>query len=220
MVVSEVMGGEVNFDNIYFSQEGEDIILSKMYYDQKEGFYVDIGAHHPIKFSNTYKYYLQGWRGINIDAMPNSMKAFYEKRSRDINLEVGVSERSDVLSFYIFDQPGLNTFDEVTAKNHSKNYNIPIKDVVKVQTFPLSKILDEHMPSGVAIDFMSIDVEGLDLVVLKSNNWNKYRPTVILIECIDTSLEELLSSDIHIYLVDMGYKLISKTFHTVIYKIG
>ena len=57
-----------------FSQEGEDLVLARIFEGKKNGFYVDIGAHHPTRFSNTHYFYRRGWSGINIDAMPGSMK--------------------------------------------------------------------------------------------------------------------------------------------------
>lgn len=62
---------------------------SKSFRKKKIGFYVDVGAHHPMRFSNTYFFYRMGWSGINIDAMPGSMKEFKKYRRRDINLELG-----------------------------------------------------------------------------------------------------------------------------------
>jgi hypothetical protein len=62
--------------NQSYSQEGEDMVLYRTFETVKEGFYVDVGAHHPDRFSNTYKFYKQGWRGINIDAMPGGMDPF------------------------------------------------------------------------------------------------------------------------------------------------
>ena len=73
--------------NICYSQNGEDLILNRFLENKKNGFYIDIGAHHPIRFSNTYLFYKKGWRGINIDAMPGSMDLFNKIRSRDINIE-------------------------------------------------------------------------------------------------------------------------------------
>ena len=73
-----------------YSQEGEDRILQRLFENQTPGFYVDIGAHHPRRFSNTYIFYKQGWRGINVDATPGSMFLFRVFRKRDINLEIAV----------------------------------------------------------------------------------------------------------------------------------
>ena len=64
------------YHRLYYSQEGEDILLARFFFGKSQGFYVDIGAHHPQRLSNTYHFYLQGWRGINIDAMPGSMSSF------------------------------------------------------------------------------------------------------------------------------------------------
>ena len=73
-----------------FSQNGEDLILNRLLENKSNGFFVDVGAHHPVRFSNTYLSYLNGWNGINIDAMPNSMMIFDKIRPRDINIEVGL----------------------------------------------------------------------------------------------------------------------------------
>lgn len=81
----------VRFHTKSYSQEGEDLLLSRIFGDKKDGFYIDVGAHHPFRFSNTYLLYKRGWRGINIDAMPGSMKLFNRFRPRDINIECGVA---------------------------------------------------------------------------------------------------------------------------------
>src|SRR6185437_4393165 len=79
------------FLNCSFSQEGEDLVLAREFEGKTKGFFVDVGAHHPIRFSNTFKFYLQGWRGINIDAMPGSIAFHARVRLEDINLEVPIS---------------------------------------------------------------------------------------------------------------------------------
>src|SRR5580658_8816405 len=77
-----------------FSQEGEDMILASFFEGKKNGFYVDVGAHHPKRFSNTHHFYIRGWRGINVDATPGSMKLFRRTRPDDINIEAAVSDQS------------------------------------------------------------------------------------------------------------------------------
>ena len=90
----------------------------------QHGFFVDVGAHHPQRFSNTYYFYLKGWSGINIDAMPGSMKIFDDLRSRDINLEIPISDKSEILTYYEFDEPALNSFslslshERITTTNY------------------------------------------------------------------------------------------------------
>ncbi|MFM6476289.1 MAG: hypothetical protein ACKPGH_22810, partial [Dolichospermum sp.] len=98
------------FHKISFSQDGEDIVIAELFNNKPEGFYVDVGAHHPQRFSNTYYFYLNGWSGINIDAMPGSMKIFDDLRPRDINLEIPISDKSEILTYYEFDETSINSF--------------------------------------------------------------------------------------------------------------
>ena len=94
-----VYSDEVEFGRLSFSQYGEDLVLGSLL-AKKEGFYVDVGSYDPIRFSNTYYFYRQGWRGINIDPMPGSKKIFDDRRPRDINIEVGISDRPGVERYY------------------------------------------------------------------------------------------------------------------------
>lgn len=206
------------FKTKIYSQEGEDLILKEFLSDIKNGFYVDIGAHHPIRFSNTYLFYKMGWSGINIDAMPGSMKAFKRKRPRDINLERGISGKKGFLIYYMFDEPALNSFSEGLSKERDRNSEFKIIGKKKIKTYPLSYVLDKYLPKGKVIDFMSIDVEGLDLVVLKSNDWKKFSPRYILIECIEKDIEGIQKEEIYTFLKDKGYTIVGKTYRTLVFK--
>lgn len=199
-----------------YSQSGEDLILRQIFVDKADGFYVDVGAHHPKRYSNTFYFYTRGWRGINIDAMPGSMKAFQQTRPHDINLELGISENEGEMTFYVFNEPALNTFDaEVARQNNKEPFRVVNK--VKVRTLSLANVLNQYLPQGQHIDFLSIDVEGLDLVVLKSNNWAQFRTDVILVESHDFEMDEPMACDVYRYLIDQGYKCIAKTTMTLVF---
>lgn len=207
-------------NKIYFSQEGEDIVLNRLFENKIGGFYIDIGAHHPTRFSNTYFFYLKGWRGINVDAMPGSMKKFNELRPLDINLELAVSDKNEILNYYQFNDPALNTFSINEVELIGENSNYFVENTLKIPTITLAQILDKHVNnSNVNIDFMSIDVEGLDLNVLKSNNWEKYRPTILLVESLREELYEISNSETFKFLEQKGYKLVAKTVNTFFYKL-
>lgn len=205
------------YQNISYSQEGEDLIIARILNNKENGFYVDVGAHHPKRFSNTYKFYLNGWRGINIDAMPGSMVLFQKLRPRDINIEAGVASQKGELLYHVFNEPALNTFVEEEAKRKNGKYGYFIIDKKKIKVLPLSEILDLHLKPSDKIDFLTIDVEGLDFEVIQSNNWQRYRPKLILIEELRSSREES-KQNISSFLIDLGYALYAKTFNTLIFK--
>src|SRR5690606_15965677 len=118
------------------------------------GFYVDVGAHHPTHYSNTYLFYKRGWRGINIDAMPGSMEPFRKLRPHDINLEIPISSKTEILPFYIFNRPTLNTFSRAEADRKNGWGNFKLIKTIEMEAFPLSEILDKYLPKGQKIDFM------------------------------------------------------------------
>ena len=157
-----------------YSQEGEDMLLARFFEGTEKGFFVDIGAHHPIRFSNTYHFYKNGWRGINIDATPGSMEPFKVLRPEDINIEVGISVNEGNLTYYLFEEPALNTFSEERVKFLTEQTPFKLKKTVTVRTKTLAQILDENISDEKKIDFLSIDIEGLDFEILQTNNWNKY----------------------------------------------
>lgn len=212
---------QYEYVNMSYSQEGEDLFLNRIFADKREGFYVDIGAHHPKRFSNTYSFYRRGWRGINIDAMPGSMRLFNEQRPEDINLEVGISvDNNKVLKYFIFNEPGLNTFSEEVAKKNDGIYNrYYITDILELKVERLDSILDAYLPKNQHIDFFSIDVEGLDLQVLQSNNWEQYRPDIILVESDDSpDIQAHINSEIAAFLNSVNYQFIGKTFKTLFFQ--
>jgi FkbM family methyltransferase len=197
-----------------FAQEGEDLILERMFEHQVDGVYVDVGAHHPRRFSNTLLLYRRGWHGVNIDATPGSMDAFKKQRPRDINLEIGVTSAVEERDFYVFDEPALNTFDGTRAKSLD-NPPYKITGVHKVKCAPLAAILKEH---GLrTIDLLTIDAEGFDFEVLKTLDWNVSRPRVVVMEQHIRDVEEMFGTELHRYLRERGYRLGAKTFNSVFY---
>ena len=215
----------INFKNNYldgyalksYSQEGEDMILRRLFEKQQTGFYVDVGAHHPKRFSNTYFFYKRGWRGINIDAMPGSMQIFNTIRPRDINIEKPVSDKTQVLTYYAFNEPALNGFSKELSQERDGKGNYFIEFTKDIETSTLEEILDTNLPRGQEIDFLSIDVEGLDFMVLKSNNFSKYKPKIILIEILGSSLNDIEKNEISKYLKQYDYSLYAKAVNTVIF---
>ena len=201
-----------------YSQEGEDLILRKVFGRKNNGFYIDIGAHHPKRFSNTFFFYKKGWKGINIEARPGSKILFDKIRPRDINLDFAISSEPKELTYYMFNEPALNGFSTQNVENlkDSKEYKI-IKEI-KLNTQRLDTVLTQYLTPTQNIDFMSIDVEGLDYDVLISNNWNLFKPKIIVIE--DPNYDFKNGSQISNFLEKYDYKLFAKTFNSCFYSIS
>jgi len=205
---------------ISYAQEGEDLILSRIFevLGVKKGFFVDVGAHHPFRFSNTYYFYKRGWTGINIDACPGTMKLFRFLRPRDITIECGVSSKEGILTYYSFNEPALNTFSEVEAQN-KKSSRYKVVNQIQIPVVTLKRILDENLPLGKKIDFMSIDVEGFDHEVICSNDWRKYQPTIIALELLNSSIEDVRLHPTAAILFEQKYKILAKTHNTYFFSL-
>jgi len=199
-----------------YAQEGEDRILLRIFEARGVGFYVDVGAHHPTRFSNTHLLYLDGWRGINIDAMPGSMRAFDKARPDDVNLEMGVAEALGTLRYHMFNEPALNSFSAEVAQAHEEDPRFRVVRTVELPVMPLAAILERHAPQGVKIDLLSVDVEGLDLEVLRSNNWGRHRPTVVCVEAWHEGDGHLATDE---FLRAQGYVPAARTHNTQLYQV-
>lgn len=179
--------------------------------------------------SNTKFFYDRGWHGINIEPNAETIKLFLQKRKRDINLNIGIGslftrDRNGAI-FYEFETESLSTFSRKQAKLLAKcGYKLRRK--ITIPMFQLKDVMRKYITS--AIDFMSVDVEGLDLDVLKSNDWNKYRPKLLCIETINfidflSSTSNTLrscrrKSVIDKYLTSKGYKKFFENGLNTLYK--
>jgi FkbM family methyltransferase len=190
-----------------FSQNGEDLTIHKLLKNKKSGFYVDIGANDPTRFNNTKYFYQKGWSGINIEPDFNCFTKISKARQRDINLNLGIGRMSSNLVFYKFIPHTLSTFSGKEARRYLKQgYKLRGKKIVRVKK--LSEVLDENIKDR-KIDFMTIDTEGYDLEVLKSNDWSKYKPKVICIESVRHSIGKPKQvTSLESYLTVVGYSKI------------
>jgi hypothetical protein len=202
-----------------YSQEGEDLIALRFFNFKNTGFYLDIGAHHPKRFSNTYLLYKRGWSGINIDAMPGSMLPFKIWRARDINLEFALGPKKETKTFYVLNEPALNTFDEKLALERIQNPIYKIINKVSMEVLPLAQILETYLSPNQALDFLTIDVEGLDLEILKTNDWGKYRPKLICVEIYAQNMKEIIASELSSFLQSHQYEFLYRSGNSCFFKL-
>ena len=200
-----------------YSQFGEDAVLRGLMKERVadrsyRGFWVDIGAHHPVRHSNTKMFSDLGWRGINVDAMDESIRLFKKVRRRDINVHAGVGDAAGEMDYYVFTDPAYNSFSKDWMKE-MEGAEVPKVRKVRVET--LKALLDKHLPSGQHIDFLDVDVEGLDLAVLRSNDWTRYCPDFILVEIRGP---EPWHSPVADYLLSVGYVFAAQCRFTTVFK--
>lgn len=194
-----------------YSQYNEDLIIDSIL-NKEKGFYVDIGANDPIHLSNTKRFYDKGWNGINVEPQSFKIFEFEIQRKRDINLNLGIGPIDDYLDFYELDISPLSSFNKEVALENCEKFKAKIIEVKKVPIRRLESVLNEFIPPSIKIDFFSIDTEGFEMEVLESNNWEIYRPNLIIIEYGNKLVE------INDYLTSKGYGLIFKNGCNLIFK--
>lgn len=203
---------------ISYSQFSEDLILYDLMADrllnpEYRGFWVDIGAHDPVRFSNTKIFSDIGWGGINVDAMPEAIKKFKCRRKRDLNINVGVGPCEGELPYYMFEDHAINTFDKALADKQGG-----LKEIRNIKMVTLEHLLDKYLPDNQHIDFMTIDAEGLDFKILQSNNWEKYRPDYVLVEVHGDNRPSVVESEVAKYMGNVGYAFVAQGVLTVFFK--
>ena len=180
----------------------EDTAVLDYFKDKKNGFYVDVGCHHPICINNTYLLYKQKWSGINIDVSQFSIDLFNYMRPQDLNYNCAISNKNKIVKlFYQKEFSQLSTIKSIQAKTVFQG-NIKEKDI---QAFSLNEILKRDKYKNTKIDFLNIDVEGADLEVLEGLSFDKFKPELICLEIHD---KEVKKSKIYNFLANKNYELI------------
>jgi FkbM family methyltransferase len=180
--------GGIHRGRISFSQCGEDLLVDHIF--RLRGFefpsYLDIGANDPFSLSNTALFYGKGCRGINIEANPQLISRINRYRKNDINLNIGIGRDEGELDFYILSDSTLSSFSKDETTRLTIPGKIKIVAVKKIKLTTLEKVIDTYC-NGKFPDFLSIDVEGMDLEILHSIPFEKYWPKVICAEAAEYS---------------------------------
>jgi FkbM family methyltransferase len=210
-----LLAGQMGGKHKTWSEFNEDKILIKMLSKSfSKGFFVDVGANHPTAFSNTYRLYCHGMRGITIE--PNDQLASMHKnfRQEDIVLNVAIGPNNGFAIFYEMGFHALSTFSEEVYKSHVNNGVKFIRKSYKPM-FKLSTILEFCAPSDRdEFALLSIDAEGWDEIVLGSNDWDRFRPNLIIVESNSLNCK----SKINQFLLNINYSEICVCGVNTIYK--
>ena len=163
-----------------YAQNREDVLLDRLFPRGVPGFYIDVGANDPVVNSVTKHFYDLGWQGINVEPALAPFERLREARPRDVNLNIGLSDHEDTLTFHEFPPrlSGVSTFSAEQAAWHAEKGHSSQERQVPVTT--LAKICAEHVDGQ--IDFLTVDVEGHERQVLEGGDWTRWRPRVVVVE--------------------------------------
>jgi FkbM family methyltransferase len=168
-----------------FAQAGEDRILDYLFHELHivKPTYLDLGANNPIAFNNTYFLYLKGCRGVCVEPDPSLIRALRKYRRRDtiLNIGVGVSTATEA-DFYVYPEKGLNTFSKEEVEYRNQVGTQKVQKIIKIPLKTINNIIEENFISPP--NLLSIDVEGMDLAILTTLDFDKYKPDVICAETI------------------------------------
>jgi FkbM family methyltransferase len=202
-----------------FSQCGEDLIINQLLCDLgiDKISYLDIGAHHPSYLSNTYLLYLQGGSGVCVEPDPLLYRQFLLQRPHDIHINCGIGSNAGIEKFYVMSTPTLNTFSEEEALRYSKLGNYTINEILDVRIETVNQLIKANFHK--TPNFVSIDIEGWDLIILKSFDFGLYRPEVFCIETLsftDDKTERKLEEIIE-FMHSKGYLTYADTYINTIF---
>ena len=167
----------------YYSQNGEDFLISEIFKDLPHGFFVEIGCIDGRRFSNTLSLEERGWRGVCIEAHRDYIELLKKNRPNSLVIHCAVGEKDeDNVTFYANVRGSFSTLDRSQEKRWRENYQAYFtgfeEQIVAKRT--ISSLLDEHGISSV--DFMSLDIEGYEIEALQGLDLARHRPRLLVIE--------------------------------------
>ena len=203
-----------------FAQAGEDRILKFLFSSMglKQITYLEIGTNNPIDINNTYLFYLGGSRGVCVEPNPVLISKIKNKRPQDICLNVGVtgSQEESIMDFYIFDEgdteKGLSTFSKEDADHVERTTSIKVAEVKRISVTNVNEILKKNF-SDKSPTLISLDVEGLDLSILKGIDFDRFRPVAICVETVNFTVDHKKVKNLEIisFMETKGYFVYADT---------
>lgn len=191
---------------ISFAQNLEDIMLWRALSGIKRGFYIDVGAQSPDEGTVTRLFYERGWRGVNLEPHPVFLAQLAARRPKDINLGMAVSDHTGEAEFHCIEETGLSTLDPSVARRAVDTGRSERVNIVPMTT--LAEIWDRHVPSGQAVHFLKIDVEGFEEQVIRGADWQRHRPWIVVAEATVPQSSEQNHHQWDPLLVEAGYDFV------------
>lgn len=188
--------------NYAYAQNGEDIFLSRCFSDVKAGFYVDVGANSPVIDSVTFRFYQQGWRGVNVEPLPWRHRELERYRPRDINVRGVCGLERGTRTFNAV--PGKDGLSSLLVENAVAADGPRGVAAFEVVATTLREIFERYAPAEV--HFLKVDVEGAEREVLAGADWTRFRPHVLVIEATKPNSPERNSREWRSLLKEAEYE--------------
>jgi hypothetical protein len=207
---------ELRAMRISYSQFGEDLVVRNHFldFDNSNGLFIDVGAYHPFKWSNTMLLSKLGWRGINIDCDPEKIACFDKIRPQDQNIYAAIAESPREMNWLEYSLGATNRLGELGENEMlSACGEKPIK-VTPIKVMPLTKILDQSKFRDKHFHYLNIDCEGHDLAVLKGLDFVRYAPDLITVEALTKDAQ----SELITFLQPVSYQLTDIVCLTLFFK--
>jgi FkbM family methyltransferase len=209
---------------VSYSIEAEDLVIRRLFNDvlckgkPRPGYFIDIGAFHPIVHSNTYLLYTEGWRGLNIEPNPEYIEEFKTQRPDDVTINAAISGEPAKLTYHRFSNGLLNGFygPDIVAI-HVANGQTYLGSV-EIDCISVAELLT-HVKTA-DIDLLNIDIESMELTVLSAWDWTNRRPKIICVEIHADTIPNVLQSNVSSLLMTQGYLLVSRIFQSAVFVDG
>jgi FkbM family methyltransferase len=210
--------GRARSANRSFSQAGEDrianFVLGLMHIDYPV--YLDLGAHHPTHMSNTFLFYVRGSRGLCVEADPELHKRIARRRPRDTCVNAAVAPEDGRVSFHVMDGRALSTVSAESVESY-QGMGRSVARTIEVDALSPRTILQRHFQGTPHL--VSLDVEGLDMDILRAWDLESQRPEVLIAETADYGEkgDETKRGDIAELMESIGYFPYGDTFVNTVF---
>jgi FkbM family methyltransferase len=217
-LLSAIKSRQIKF---HTGQYGEDLFLHKKFRRMlNNGFYIDVGAHHPFAISNTAYLWTLGWNGVNVDASRAAIEEFKRVRPNDLNICAAVVSADQAslgkIKFYFNKEiDNCATCDALIAEERG------LTNSVEVPRVTISNLIDRAKSHfGGNFDFLNIDIEGFDEIAIADIDAWPDKPKILMIEIYSKDLAELVQRPSVKRLMNLGYLLVERMGHTAVFTLG
>lgn len=208
---------ELRAMRVSYSQFGEDLAVRNHFaenFDNSMGLFIDVGAFHPFKYSNTMLLSQLGWRGINIDCDSAKIARFEKLRPRDENICAAVGEVPGDMIYLEYSQEGLtNRIADPGERNLASGIGEKPLRVTPIRATTLTHIIEQSVFRGRHFHYLNVDCERQDLSVLKGLDFSRYSTDVISVEAWTKTARAELTA----FLASLGYEMTDMVHQTLFF---